>query len=413
MALAVAFGLTGCEKDPVAVERVSLDKTALTLTRGESGRLEATVFPDDAEDKTVVWSSSDEAVVTVDDGLVKAVAVGKATVTVRAGRLSASCEVTVEGIPVTSVSLDRTECRLKPGERVTLVATVAPDDADDKTVVWSSSDEAVASVDDAGVVTALAEGDAVITALAGGAQASCTVHVAQEQPVVGDFFYSDGTWSAQLDETKEPIGIVFYTGDPSVHDVTLRRDYPACTHGLVVSLGEDYGRWMLRAYKHLDWYVNQQIDLLTCTTGTDGLEPDYLNKIMGYNNTRVIEAYNADEANAEKPISVLDGLYAYRDAVPAPEQTSDWYVPSAKELSLLCIGDFDENIYYTSEKDLTRRDLIQGRLAEVQGAEIQAFFYWSSSERTMQTAFSLFAGTGNTSYSYKDGKFFIRYVLAF
>lgn len=415
VALAVVVGLTGCEKDdPVVVERLSLDKTEMTLTRGESGMLVATIEPENAEDKSIEWSSSDPSVATVDAGQVVALSVGKTTVTARAASFTASCEVTVEGIAVTSVVLDMTSCRLSPGETATLTATVVPDNADDRTISWSSSDEAVVVVDAAGTVTAVAEGTAVVTASAGDVQATCEVVVASLLPHLGDIFYSDGSWSTDLDESKTPVGIVFYTGDPTVHDATLRRDHPECTHGLVLALDEDYGMWMKSVYKLLDWFeTTTDTGLITCTTTESGMEPDYLNKIMGYNNTKVIELYNSLEEHASTKVDALASVLAYRERVPAPEGTSDWYLPSAKELSLLCIGKYDDNIWYTTEKDLTVRDIIKESLSKVQAATLQDFFYWSSSERTMKTAFTIFAGTGNTSSSYKFNKLYIRCVLAF
>lgn len=416
VALAVVFGLTGCENDdPVAVERLSLDKTAMTLTRGESGMLVATIEPENAEDKSVVWSSSDESVATVDEGRITAVAVGRATITARAAAFTATCEVTVEGIPVTQVELDVTSCTLKPGQTVVLTATVLPDEADDRDVAWNSSDESVATVDAAGTVTAVAVGTAVVTAEAGGCEATCEVVVASPEPQVGDIFYSDGTWSTELDGSKTPVGVVFYTGDPTVHDATLRRDHPDCTHGLVVALGEDFGKWMRNPWKLLDWFeTTTDTGLITCTTTESGEEPDYLNKIMGYNNTKVIELYNTLDEYANYRVDILNSVVAYREQVPAPAATSDWYLPSAKELSLLCIGDYDDNIWYTTEKDLTRRDLIQSSLQKIEGATaLQNFFYWSSSERTMKTVFTIYAGTGNTSSSYKTNQLYIRCVLAF
>ena len=164
----------------IAVTSVSLDKTTLDLTEGDTETLTATVGPDNATDKTVTWSSSDNSVATVDDnGKVTAVKAGTATITAKAGDKSATCAVTVKAkvIAVTSVTLDVTSCTLQVGESKTLTATVNPSDATDKTVSWSSSDASVATVDQAGKVTAVKTGSATITAKAGDKTASCTVKV--------------------------------------------------------------------------------------------------------------------------------------------------------------------------------------------------------------------------------------------
>lgn len=103
----------------------------------------------------MVWKSSDTAVVTVSDtGLVKAVGVGTATIKVSVGKASASCKVTVLQ-PVTSISLNRSSLTMEATDTFQLQASVYPSNAADQRVQWTSSDPAVASVDENGLVTAL------------------------------------------------------------------------------------------------------------------------------------------------------------------------------------------------------------------------------------------------------------------
>ena len=169
--------------DPIAVTSVTLDKTSLSLTEGDSATLTATVKPDNATNKTVNWSSSNTAVATVDaNGKVTAVKEGSATITAKAGDKSATCSVTVakKVVAVTSVSLDKTSLSLTEGDSATLTATVKPDNATNKTVNWSSSNTAVATVDANGKVTAVKEGSATITAKAGDKSATCSVTVAKK-----------------------------------------------------------------------------------------------------------------------------------------------------------------------------------------------------------------------------------------
>ena len=166
----------------VSAESVTLDKTSLSLAIGESATLTATVKPDDATDKTVAWSSSDESVAKVDNGKVTAVKSGKATVTAKCGVKTAECAVTVT-VPVSSITLDKTTLSLVIGESFTLTATVKPDDATDKTVIWSSSDESVARVDN-GKVTAVNAGQAKISAAVGNITTSCNVVVYQSDNVI-------------------------------------------------------------------------------------------------------------------------------------------------------------------------------------------------------------------------------------
>jgi len=168
----------------VAVTGITLDKATAEVTEGESLTLVATVAPDNATDKTVVWTSSDETVATVKDGVVTTLKAGEATITAKAGEQTATCVVTVKAkvIAVTGITLDKATAEVTEGESLTLVATVAPDNATDKTVVWSSSDETVATVKD-GVVTTLKAGEATITAKAGEQTATCVVTVKENTKI--------------------------------------------------------------------------------------------------------------------------------------------------------------------------------------------------------------------------------------
>ena len=157
------------------VTSIALDKTELPIIKGNTATLTATVLPEDATDPTVTWSSSDEKVATVKDGVVTAVGDGEATITAKAGEKEASCKILVT-TPVTSVTLDNKELSITKGMTTTLKATVLPEDATDPTVTWSSSDEEIATVK-GGTVTAVAEGKATITAKAGGYSATCEVSV--------------------------------------------------------------------------------------------------------------------------------------------------------------------------------------------------------------------------------------------
>ena len=161
----------------VPVESISLNKTKLTLNKGDRETLVATVKPNDATEQTVNWSSSDLSVATITtNGMVIAMGGGKATITARIGYESASCEITVK-VPVKYVMLSQNSLTLNEGESVTLKATVIPDDADNKTVTWSTSDGSIVSVDQDGTIHALKQGSADILAKAGDIQATCTVTV--------------------------------------------------------------------------------------------------------------------------------------------------------------------------------------------------------------------------------------------
>ena len=168
------------KKGVVAVESITLDITSAILNTGETLTLIATVKPDNATNKTVTWSSNNTSIATVDqNGKITAMGGGTATITAKAGDKSATCAVTVtEGfVPVESVTLDKTSLKLAVGEDATLVATVLPANATNKTVYWSSDNTWIASVDQNGKVTANWQGTATITAYAGDKTATCTLTV--------------------------------------------------------------------------------------------------------------------------------------------------------------------------------------------------------------------------------------------
>lgn len=171
-------------KAPTAVTGVTLNQSSATLTVGGGTlTLTETVAPNDATNKAVSWSSSNDGVATVADGVVTAVAAGQATITVTTedGSYTADCVVTVEPAPVAVESVTITEGasgKLAVGGTVTLHATVAPSDATNKTVAWASKNAAVATVDaSTGAVTAVSRGTAEITATAGGVSATYTLTV--------------------------------------------------------------------------------------------------------------------------------------------------------------------------------------------------------------------------------------------
>ena len=294
--VAVRFEKAGAD---VPATGVTLDKTELSLTEGESATLTATVEPENATDKAIVWTSSDNAVATVENGVVTAVKAGTATITAACGSAKAECTVTVtaapagpisvkvgsaaypvkpidgqagkyhaavpygsnatievkdaaflmvtnskggylndegsnpftltaaqldklliskdipftpansaskvaylsimdamagtsyelyieltrKAVPATGVTLSETALSLRPTEKATLAATVAPENTTD-TLVWTSSNDAVATVKD-GVITAKSEGTATITAACGSAKAECVVTVLSPIPATG------------------------------------------------------------------------------------------------------------------------------------------------------------------------------------------------------------------------------------
>ena len=162
----------------VPAEGIVLNESSFTFfDLNQTLDLTATVYPADTQDE-IEWKSSKSTVATVSDGKVTPVAFGNADIIVTCGSASAKCAVRVvaTAIPATSVSLNKDNVELKVGEIVALTAEALPSDTTDK-LVFSSTPEGIVTVEH-GFITALAPGNAVITATAGSQSATCQVVVA-------------------------------------------------------------------------------------------------------------------------------------------------------------------------------------------------------------------------------------------
>ena len=170
----------GKHKPETPVTGVSLNKSQITLEIGGTATLTATVSPENATDKSVTWESDKTNIATVDNtGKVTAISDGTAVITVKtANNKTATCTVTVNAavIPVTEIELNKTELTLEIGDEETLTASVLPENATDKAVTWTVAPVGVVSVEN-GVVTAIKDGTATITATANGKSATCSVTV--------------------------------------------------------------------------------------------------------------------------------------------------------------------------------------------------------------------------------------------
>lgn len=176
LAVCMLLSVTACA---VPVDGIEISQATLTLNVGESQTLTAMVMPQNAP-QDVTWQSSDTSVATVDaNGKVEGISEGTAQISASAGEKSAQCTVTVvdpnKAVEVESVTVNPATLTLALTNVATLSASVLPLNAP-QSVTWSSSNEAVATVEQSGVVTAVSDGIAIITATAtGGKQATCVV----------------------------------------------------------------------------------------------------------------------------------------------------------------------------------------------------------------------------------------------
>ena len=155
--------------------KVKLSKTKAVIEKGKMLTLKATVTPSDLADKSVTWKSSNTAIATVSSkGKVKGVKTGTATITCtsKATGAKATCKVTVG-----SVKLDQTEIAVEKNKTKTLTATVYPSTLTDKSVTWTSSNTAIATVSSKGKVKGVKTGTATITCTSNATGLSTTCEV--------------------------------------------------------------------------------------------------------------------------------------------------------------------------------------------------------------------------------------------
>lgn len=166
----------------VKAQKISLNKTSITLKPGATAGLSATVTPSNTTDKAVTFTTSNKKVATVNNyGLVKAVGVGTAVITVKTkdgSNVVRKCTVKVIN-PVSSVKLNKSSASVKVGKTLTLKATVNPSKATDKSVTWKSTNTKIATVTSKGVVKGKKAGTVTITAITkeGAKKATCKVKV--------------------------------------------------------------------------------------------------------------------------------------------------------------------------------------------------------------------------------------------
>ncbi len=268
-----------------------------------------------------------------------------------------------------------------------------------------------------------------------------------EQAVKGDLAMADGTFISKddieelTDEQKANVrGVVFwtekndkvYTYSSLAYDEIMKTDFPTCTHGLIVALNNVATgcKWQDPNASVVAWQTNTFSDAnksdykqIAAING----ETDNLKYILGYQNTKLLKAYNkyCSETTGMsdyivKPVAEL----ATWEATPgneAPANTTGWFIPSAKELHMLCNKDVLYNTFGTTTYKAIN-PLIEAlggtELGETElgGAEMgEKKNYWSSTERRDDTefAYQIYFNDGSFSRNGKYGLAYVRAVCAF
>lgn len=171
----------------VYVSDITLSDANIRVEKGKTATINASVVPENATKKGIIWTSSDTNVATVSNGIVKAVGEGTATITAATKgtaedgttTFSKTCEVEVFSTPVTGVKLSEKAISLGMNNSQTLTAEIIPDSASNKSLTWVSDNPAVAAVDSEGKVTGVSFGKTTVKAISddSGIEAECIVKV--------------------------------------------------------------------------------------------------------------------------------------------------------------------------------------------------------------------------------------------
>lgn len=221
--------LSSCWQEEVRVSGITMNTTSITIELGQTSQLTATISPANADNKIVIWSTSDSSVAAVDaDGVVTALSPGQAEITAKSddnSRYTDVCKVTVPEIfvPVESLTIEENEITIQKGATATVTATIAPENASDKQLRWISLDEVVATVSPEGVVTGVQPGKTRVIAstVDGGLSAYCTIIVEQK----GESLALDPAELELYEFEHLPLKLVFTPEDTSYGSVVWSSDH--------------------------------------------------------------------------------------------------------------------------------------------------------------------------------------------
>lgn len=376
------------------------------MMHGETFTFKAKVLPEKARQD--VWFAGG-GYMYVNDNTYTANTIGYHTfVAYASDNSSAKYEfsIVVLPVPATEMTLNNTSLEMETGAQAALVAAITPSNASYQTVEWTSSNEAVATVDSHGVITALTAGTTTITAVQKDNNLTCTCEVTVKEhatagPAVGDFYYSDGTTSSTLDATKTVIGVVFSVANPvQMGDANLTAEYPGCVNGYVVSTQEyesPFGTFKYDdsgdANRHVYAYIVKH-----------GTEPNE-SLANGYSLTKALGAYRAEylDYNYCVMFDQTTGVAATHAAsVAAPASTTSWYIPSYKEMTML-----HESM-----------ETVNSSIEAAGGTKIGTGIYWSSTLTVTNkykdcSAYPFNMATGSRSSTVSNSSKSVRVVFAF
>ena len=247
---------------------------------------------------------------------------------------------------------------------------------------------------------------------------------------VGDYLLTDGNLLPKdtpltAEQKANVAAIVFWT--PAETETTGRQtpasltddkimaaDFPACTHGLAVSFKNVSTAMVWQASSEFvkDFQNGTNFNPVNkadyASIASDRGATDNINRILGYQNTQVLLAYNAYcKANGKDDYIVLPvaALANFPARNPAPANSTGWFLPSEKELHMLCYKDVDDVYKQSNDTYIQTRDIVNASLQTAGGNPLGAYSYWSSSEDASyrDLAFVVELGNAYVRTEYKKG----------
>lgn len=397
---------------------------------GESFTLTAKITPT-AADQNVKWTCFNEDVmgaytfIGLETGVFNAKEVGVYTVTAFSAyeyrdengelhmfdyvRTSHTLEVLP--VPAESAQLNATELTVTEGNTTSLDVTFTPSNATYQGIVWSSDNEDVAKVSSSGYVTAISDGEAIITAYQPENDITMTCKITVVDRVtdyqVGDYYYSDGTISSEIISGKTIVGVICSLNDLTGHDGALKADFPSCNNGFAISLKEvESVMWQGYGSNISNWAEQNGYARLGGAEVQAGSGMSNVHvltaegqKMHGYSNTKAIKAFMAREdyesLGEDYAVHLLEGWNE-----SAPEGTSGWYVPSVAELVEVA-----ENA-----------QMIANKIIDAGGTALSNDGYWTSTENVMVGSFAVCMNIMDNTFlanERKASEHKVRYVFAF
>lgn len=227
---------------PIEATSLTLNKTEEIMNIGETISLEAKIEPENTTHKDVKWESNNPNIVSVRNdevfggkAVVTALQEGEAIITVSVGSITATCKITVNPTKLEGISFDQAEKTLKEGESFVLTPVFTPENASNKKVIWTSSNQSIATVDQEGKVSTHSFGECIIKAISedGGFEAICKVIVLEptiEEAIKVNIY---GSYTSFNGFVTGDITAAFYNNSSKTVEVTDFTVYDTRTNKII------------------------------------------------------------------------------------------------------------------------------------------------------------------------------------